>query len=142
MGGCRRGDRGGLVRCRAGERVDEDEKLKRFLRGKGVPIPPSKKAASTPTPKNPDVDDDSIASLRFFDLDTVRQRWDVPWGGWRVFFGLSGWTASFVLTAGVVAPVLLEHVVVALRVPHLEPPLVHRAPHRVLLRAARDQIGS
>jgi hypothetical protein len=30
--------------------VDEDEKLKRFLRGKGVPIPPSKKAASTPTP--------------------------------------------------------------------------------------------
>ena len=107
MGGCRRGDRGGLVRCRAGERVDEDEKLKRFLRGKGVPIPPSKKAASTPTPKKPDVDDDSIASLRFFDLDTVRQRWDVPWGGWRVFFGLSGWTASFVLTAGVVAPVLL-----------------------------------
>ena len=107
VGGCRRGDRGGLVRCRAGERVDEDEKLKRFLRGKGVPIPPSKKAASTPTPKKPDVDDDSIASLRFFDLDTVRQRWDVPWGGWRVFFGLSGWTASFVLTAGVVAPVLL-----------------------------------
>ena len=107
MGGCRRGDRGGLVRCRAGERVDEDEKLKRFLRGKGVPIPPSKKAASTPTPSKPDVDDDSIASLRFFDLDTVRQRWDVPWGGWRVFFGLSGWTASFVLTAGVVAPVLL-----------------------------------
>ena len=79
MGGCRRGDRGGLVRCRAGERVDEDEKLKRFLRGKGVPIPPSKKAASTPMPSKPDVDDDSIASLRFFDLDTVRQRWDVPW---------------------------------------------------------------
>ena len=89
--------------------VDEDEKLKRFLRRKGVPIPPSqpeRAAKSTPSAEASSTGDDDIAELRFFDLDTVRERWDVPWGGWRVFFGLAGWSASFVLTA-VVAPVLL-----------------------------------
>ena len=94
--------------------MDEDEKLKSFLRRKGVPIPPSQPgsiaemaAKGTPSAEASSTGDDDIAELRFFDLDTVRERWEVPWGGWRVFFGLSGWTASFVLTAGVVAPVLL-----------------------------------
>lgn len=120
VGGCRRvssspakarGER--LAPRAAGGGVDEDEKLKRFLRRKGVPIPPSqpeRAAKSTPSAEassRGDDDIDDIAELRFFDLDTVRERWDVPWGGWRVFFGLAGWSASFVLTAGVVAPVLL-----------------------------------
>ena len=121
VGGCRRfssspakarGER--LALRAAGGGVDEDEKLKRFLRRKGVPIPPSqpgsiaeRAAKSTPSAEASSRGDDDIAELRFFDLDTVRERWEVPWGGWRVFFGLSGWTASFVLTAGVVAPVLL-----------------------------------
>ena len=107
--------RGGRLALRAaGGGVDEDEKLKSFLRRKGVPIPPSqpgsiaeRAAKGTPSAEASSRGDDDIAELRFFDLDTVRERWEVPWGGWRVFFGLSGWTASFVLTAGVVAPVLL-----------------------------------
>ena len=118
--GCRRASspakaRGGRLALRAaGGGVDEDEKLKSFLRRKGVPIPPSqpgsiaeRAAKGTPSAEASSRGDDDIAELRFFDLDTVRERWEVPWGGWRVFFGLSGWTASFVLTAGVVAPVLL-----------------------------------
>ena len=117
VGGCRRvssspakarGER--LAPRAAGGGVDEDEKLKRFLRRKGVPIPPSqpeRAAKSTPSAEASSTGDDDIAELRFFDLDTVRERWDVPWGGWRVFFGLAGWSASFVLTAAVVAPVLL-----------------------------------
>ena len=53
------------------------------------------------------IEEDGLGSLRLLDLDTVRERWDVPWGGWRVFFGIGGWSASFVLTAALVFPLLL-----------------------------------
>ena len=86
VGGCRRvssspakarGER--LSPRAAGGGVDEDEKLKRFLRRKGVPIPPSqpeRAAKSTPSAEASSTGDDDIAELRFFDLDTVRERWD------------------------------------------------------------------
>jgi hypothetical protein len=50
---------------------------------------------------------EGFAALRLLDLDTVRRRWDVPWGGWRVLLGIGGWSLSFVLTAAVVFPILL-----------------------------------
>ena len=77
----------------------------------------SSSSRSTPTPYRPsprtqtgnDVRDDEYdpSAWRVFDLDTVRARWDVPWGAWRVFGGLVGWGASFVFTAAVIFPVLL-----------------------------------
>ena len=103
------------VACRASSREDQrkDEELKRYLRGKGVDVPPTKTPAPVRSRQDPfDVVEDAIeregfAALRLFDLDTVRERWDVPWGGWRVFLGMSGWGVSFVLSAAVVFPLLL-----------------------------------
>ena len=93
----------------------EEEDLKRYLRGKGVNVPdapPSSSSASS-GPDDPfdaiedAVDRGGLASLRLFDLDTVRRPWDVPWGPWRVAGGMLGWGASFVLSAAVVFPLLL-----------------------------------
>ena len=92
----------------------EEEDLKRYLRGKGVNVPeapPSSSSASSgddPFDAIEDaVDRGGLASLRLFDLDTVRRPWDVPWGPWRVAGGMLGWGASFVLSAAVVFPLLL-----------------------------------
>ena len=103
------------VACRASSREDQrkDEDLKRYLRSKGVDVPPTKTPSPARSLQDPfDVVEDAVeregfAALRLFDLDTVRERWDVPWGGWRVFLGMSGWGVSFVLSAAVFFPLLL-----------------------------------
>jgi len=102
------------VRCRANskERQAKDEELKKYLREKGVQVPATRKQNAGP-PEDPfeavdlAIEKGGFSSLRLLDLDTVREKWDVPWGGWRVFLGMSGWTASFVLTAALVFPALL-----------------------------------
>ena len=112
----RRGIAGRRVACRASprERQRKEEDLKKYLREKGVNVPRSKKTTfSKGEMQDPFVvvdeaiERDGLGSLRLLDLDTVRERWDVPWGGWRVFFGIGGWSASFVLTAALIFPLLL-----------------------------------
>jgi hypothetical protein len=113
----RRGVAGRRVACRASprERQRKEEDLKRYLREKGVDVPRTKKTTFSPSGESQDpfvvvdeaIERDGLRSLRLLDLDTVRQRWDVPWGGWRVFFGIGGWSASFVLTAALIFPLLL-----------------------------------
>ena len=113
----RRGVAGRRVACRASprERQRKEEDLKRYLREKGVDVPRTKKTTFSPSGESEDpfvvvdeaIERDGLRSLRLLDLDTVRQRWDVPWGGWRVFFGIGGWSASFVLTAALIFPLLL-----------------------------------
>ena len=103
------------VRCHATSKEQQmkDEDLKKYLREKGVDVPSRKTTFSKAMPEDPfeavdqAIETNGFKSLRLLDLDTVRQRWDVPWGGWRVFLGMSGWTASFVLTAALVLPLLL-----------------------------------
>ena len=103
--------------CRASprERQREEEDLKQYLREKGVDVPRSFRKTTFSKGEAEDpfsvvdeaIERDGLGSLRLLDLDTVRERWDVPWGGWRVFFGIGGWSASFVLTAALIFPLLL-----------------------------------
>lgn len=112
----RRGVAGRRVACRASprERQRKEEDLKKYLREKGVDVPRFRKTTFSKgdtedpfTVVDEAIEEDGLGSLRLLDLDTVRERWDVPWGGWRVFFGIGGWSASFVLTAALVFPLLL-----------------------------------
>jgi hypothetical protein len=104
------------VACRASprERQRKEDDLKKYLREKGVDVPRFRKTTFSKgdmedpfTVVDEAIERDGLGSLRLLDLDTVRERWDVPWGGWRVFFGIGGWSASFVLTAALVFPLLL-----------------------------------
>ena len=112
----RRGVAGRRVACRASprERQRKEDDLKKYLREKGVDVPRFRKTTFSKgdtedpfTAVDEAIERDGLGSLRLLDLDTVRERWDVPWGGWRVFFGIGGWSASFVLTAALVFPLLL-----------------------------------
>ena len=112
----RRGVAGRRVACRASprERQRKEDDLKKYLREKGVDVPRFRKTTFSKgdtedpfTVVDEAIEEDGLGSLRLLDLDTVRERWDVPWGGWRVFFGIGGWSASFVLTAALVFPLLL-----------------------------------
>ena len=107
---------GRRVACRASprERQRKEEDLKKYLREKGVDVPRFRKTTFSKgdtedpfTVVDEAIEEDGLGSLRLLDLDTVRERWDVPWGGWRVFFGIGGWSASFVLTAALVFPLCL-----------------------------------
>ena len=106
------------VVCNAKNSPDDDAALKadarRLLELLKAPDRAFPKESASAGDGGGDDDDDEadekregFAALRLFDLDTVRQRWDVPWGGWRVFLGIGGWSLSFVLTAAVIFPVFL-----------------------------------
>ena len=44
--------------------------------------------------------------LKLFDLNMFSDRWEVPWGGWKVALGTGAWSFSFIFTAAVIVPLL------------------------------------
>lgn len=98
-----------VVACRANKTSRDDELLKAPDDAPGEKGSAARKHNKDDEGANADggeAERGGLAALRLLDLDTVRQRWDVPWGGWRVFLGIGGWSFSFVFTAAVLFPVL------------------------------------